>query len=238
MIAAVVPLQRRSVRLPDKNGRPLHGKPVMSYILEAAHQAKGIDAVIVATESNEIAALAQQYGAEVVSNPPELAEDTVSPLDVVEFALKNRSEITTLVLTFATMPLLCSADIEGCVGLFIHRQPPGVVAVDEVPVLFWRMAARITADERMAWIHPTVGLRQCGREEIAEAEGRVYRPAGIGVVSRETFLRYGSVYVPDMLAYLVPKERAVDINDEIDFAVAECLLARREQQKVIHQESA
>lgn len=230
MVGGIVLAKGRSVRLPRKNLRPLCGRPLLTYALEAAGQAQRLNAVWVSTEDAEIAQVASQWGAHVLIRPEELAADDVSDVEVLDYVLQRLSDVETIVMISATRPLLTAEDIDACITLYQQSQASGALAMTEVSAGAWYMSATLNEQRQVVWRYPIVGLRQTSRQSI-EAQQRIYRPVGIWVVSRETFFRYGSVYVPDMLAYLVPQDRAVDINDEIDLAIAECLLVRREQQR-------
>ncbi|MEJ7787419.1 MAG: acylneuraminate cytidylyltransferase family protein [Solirubrobacteraceae bacterium] len=85
---ALVPARAGSTRVPGKNVRPLAGHPLIAYTLAAAHQSGLFDAVVVSTDSEEIAAVAREYGGEVPGLRPETISGTRSPdIDWVEHTL-------------------------------------------------------------------------------------------------------------------------------------------------------
>ena len=85
---ALIPARGGSKGLPGKNIKSLCGKPLIAYTIQAALNASGINQVVVTTDSEEIAEISRQYGAEVpFLRPNELAEDTSSAVDVYLHAI-------------------------------------------------------------------------------------------------------------------------------------------------------
>ena len=79
---ALIPARAGSERVPGKNVYPLAGHPLIAYAIAAAHDAGVFDAVLVSTDSEEIAQIARRYGAEVPElRPPELATATSPDVD-------------------------------------------------------------------------------------------------------------------------------------------------------------
>ena len=78
-IIAIIPARGGSKRLPDKNILPVAGKPMIAWTIEAALRSHLLTKVAVSTDDKNIAAVARQFGAEVIDRPKELAADT-SPM--------------------------------------------------------------------------------------------------------------------------------------------------------------
>ena len=90
---ALVPARAGSERVPGKNVRPLGGHPLIAYTLAAAHESGRFDAVIVSTDSSEIAAVARHYGGEIPSlRPAELATATSPDIEWVRHTLLDLKE--------------------------------------------------------------------------------------------------------------------------------------------------
>jgi len=108
---AIIPARGGSKRIPRKNIRDFHGKPLISYSIEAAIKSDLFDKVIVSTDDEEIACIAKQYGASVpFIRPKEISDDFSSTKDVVNHLLEylkskglNYEYICTI---YATAPLL------------------------------------------------------------------------------------------------------------------------------------
>ena len=87
---AVIPARGGSKGVPHKNMKMLADKPLIAYTIEAALKAEIFDRVIVSTDSQEIARIAQQYGAEVpFLRPAEISGDRVSSDEVILHALQT-----------------------------------------------------------------------------------------------------------------------------------------------------
>ena len=82
-VLAIIPARGGSKRLPGKNIKLLNGKPLIAHSIEFAMNSGVIDKLIVSTDSDDIAAVAKQYGAEVMMRPAELATDTAKTAPVL-----------------------------------------------------------------------------------------------------------------------------------------------------------
>lgn len=107
---AVIPARAGSKRIPGKNIKDFHGRPVLSYTIQAAQRSGLFNNVVVSTESREIAEIAACYGAEINERPVRLAKDNTPIIDVVryvadEYAANGRKS-ETIVLLYAAQPML------------------------------------------------------------------------------------------------------------------------------------
>ena len=133
-ILCIIPAKATSKRIPGKNLKDLCGKPMLSYIIETAKSVKGIDRVIVSTESTEVKKVAEQYGAEVpFIRPKELTEDDVITQQVLDHALRTLEEKENYVpeyvlLLYATSPLLKRERIEEAIKIATERDSDSVIS--------------------------------------------------------------------------------------------------------------
>jgi pseudaminic acid cytidylyltransferase len=120
---AIIPARGGSKRIPRKNIKLFHGKPLIAYSIEAALKSELFDKVIVTTDDEEIASIAKKYGADVpFIRPKELSDDFTNTKDVIDHALsyfEERGERYDYECTiYATAPLLQSKYlVEGFVAL-------------------------------------------------------------------------------------------------------------------------
>lgn len=110
-VVAIIPARGGSKRIPRKNIKDFHGKPLIAYSIEVALKSNLFDKVIVTTDDEEIAKLARQYGAVVpFLRPKELSDDFTGTGAVVNHAieyLENQGEKIDYVCTiYATAPFL------------------------------------------------------------------------------------------------------------------------------------
>lgn len=221
-VVAVVPARRGSKGLALKNLRLLDGVPLLVHSIRAALAASRIDAVVVSTEDDEIAALATAHGAEVVRRPAELATDTAKNNVVVKHALESRGlQDRIVVLLQPTSPLRTAGQIDACVA---------PVAAGEV-----RSAMTVTAVEH----HPgkTVVIENdliepftndTDMEARRQTMREVYRQNGaVYAVSVKDFLEHDRFYLRPCRAVAVPAEDSIDIDSEIQLMLAELILQQR-----------
>ena len=134
---AVIPARSGSKGLKDKNIKPLNGKPLMAYSIEAALESGLFDCVHVSTDNPEYAGTARRYGAEVpFLRSPELSSDTATTWDAMRYVLeeyrKLGKEFDTLAVLQPTSPLRTSQDIRAAYRILEEKQADSVVGVCEV----------------------------------------------------------------------------------------------------------
>lgn len=118
MNLGLIPARGGSKGVPGKNIKEIYGKPLIVWSIEHALKAKKIDKVVVSTDSDEIATIARQAGAEVLIRPDYLASDTASTLDVMIHALENYpADIITLLQP--TSPCRSEGLVDECIEEFI-----------------------------------------------------------------------------------------------------------------------
>jgi CMP-N-acetylneuraminic acid synthetase len=218
-----------SKRVPRKNLRLLGGKPLINWTVDAALAATSLDRVILSTDDAEIAATAVAAGCDVpFMRPPELATDTTTSADVVRHALAAIDAAATfsrLVLLQPTSPLRTSEDIDGAVALARGQDLASVVGIcpaESVPAhLFWH-----EADGRLSSVIGAPFEEIAGRRSQDCRPG--YRLNGAVYVARlDWFLAGGELIGPDSVGYVMPRERSVDIDDEMGLLEAEMIVSRR-----------
>ncbi|MFZ1075024.1 MAG: acylneuraminate cytidylyltransferase family protein [Minisyncoccia bacterium] len=133
-VCAIIPAKGHSTRIPGKNLKDLCGKPMLAYILETALAVKGIDRVIVSTDSEDVQKVAVQYGADVpFIRPAELTGDAVTTREVLEHAASWLEEHENyspdyILLLYPTSPLLKRERIEEAVRIANERDSDSVVS--------------------------------------------------------------------------------------------------------------
>jgi len=106
----IIPARGGSKRIPKKNIKDFFGKPLIAYSIQTALESNVFTKIVVSTDDNNIAKIAQQYGADVIKRPDELSDDFTGTQDVIDHAieyLQNQGEKFDFVCTlYATAPLL------------------------------------------------------------------------------------------------------------------------------------
>ena len=217
--------------VPQKNIRVLGGKPLIAWSIEHALAVKRIDRVIVSTDSEEIAAAAREYGAQVpFIRPAELACDD-SPewlawRHALNFLLESDGALPEAMVSVpATAPLRLPRDIENCLDEYEKGGADMVITVTDAHRSPYFNMVKTHCDG-------TVGLVIPPQSAIARRQDvpTVYDMATVAYVARPEFVvGHNGVFEGRVRAVHVPPERALDIDTLLDFQVAECLLNFREQ---------
>ena len=114
MILGLIPARGSSKRLPGKNIKLLAGRPLMTWTILEAMKSAWLDRVVVSSENAEILDIAQEYGAEIIRRPTELARDDSLMYGVILHALAL-VPADYIVLLQPTSPLRTVEDIDGCI---------------------------------------------------------------------------------------------------------------------------
>ena len=120
MILGLIPARGGSKGVPGKNIKIIHGKPLIVWSIEKGLRSKLIDKLVVSTDSEEIAQIAKEAGAEVLMRPSELATDTASTQDVMVHTLQHYPA-DTLVLLQPTSPYRSNGLIDDCINEFLQN---------------------------------------------------------------------------------------------------------------------
>lgn len=219
-VVAVVPARGGSVGFPGKNLAPFLGRPLVARAV-ATGLAAGVDAVLVSTDDDRIAAVAADAGATVVPRPAELAGPTSRTVDAVLHAVADEPDDVLLVLLQPTSPLRTAADVTECLTLHGDRSTGSVVQVSESAGHHpWKACVLVAG--RLAPTREWADL-----EAPRQVLPPVLRPTGGVYVVRVGDLRaHGRFFVPDVLAQVVPAERAVDVDGPTDLELAHATAAR------------
>lgn len=144
-VVAVIPARGGSKGVPGKNLKRVGGVPLVARAIASAREATRIDRVVVSTDDAEIAAVAREWGAEVVDRPAELAGDTASSESALLHALEalDARGVRTRVLVFvqATSPFIDAADLDDAVGRVLEGSESSVFAAVESWSFLWRHGA-------------------------------------------------------------------------------------------------
>lgn len=222
---AVIPARSGSKGLKDKNIKLLNGKPLMAYSIEAALSAGVFDTIHVSTDAERYAEIAREYGAEVpFLRDKEMASDSAYIWDAVAEVLRNYERLgkkfDTVALLQPTSPLRLAEDICQAYEIMAEKKAAAVVSVCEAeyPPLWCNT---LPEDLNMD------GFSRPETEVPRQALERYYRTNGaVYIVSASTLLTGGglTLYGPGSYAYIMPKKRSIDIDDPVDFLIAEVLM--------------
>lgn len=214
--------------LPGKNIRPLAGKPLIAYAIEAAHNSKFIDRTIVSTDDSQIADVARAYGAEIpFMRPSELAQDDSPEWFAWRHAVQTLEEseqrvIDRFVIIPPTSPLRTVEDIDNCIALSLSSDADFVITVrpsERNP--YFNMVELNDANDAQLVIPPQ------GPIYLRQSAPIVFDITTVAYVTRPEFLcNANAIFEGKVKAVQIPTERALDIDTELDFLFAELLMNR------------
>ncbi|MER2076742.1 acylneuraminate cytidylyltransferase family protein [Psychrobacillus psychrotolerans] len=214
----------------NKNTKLLVGKPLIAHSIEQAKQSGLFDTIAVSSDSDEILAIAKQFGADIlVERPFELATDQAAKLPVIQHCLSAAEEklgkqFEVIVDLDATSPLRLVEDIIQSIQLFEDNL--------DVENLITGAPSRRS---------PYFNLVEVNEEGYADLSKRLDKVivrrqeapkcydmnASIYIWKREILLNSTSIFQSKTLLYEMPEERSVDIDSELDFEFVSFLAMKR-----------
>lgn len=222
-ILGVIPARGGSKGIPSKNIKSLNGKPLIAYTIISALNSE-LDSVVVSTDSEEIAKVAKEYGAEVpFLRPADLASDAASSMPVAIHALEqmevlNQTKYDAVMLLQPTTPFRNENDINEAIRILNEKQSDSVISVVDVGGTH---PARMKYIENGLLIDPPF-CEVKENQNRQELEPMFIRNGAIYLSKRNTLLK-GTYKGETCAALLMPSNRSVNIDTLFDFEYAEWL---------------
>lgn len=221
-VLGIIPARGGSKGVPRKNIKPLLGKPLIAWTIEAAKQSMYIDSLVLSSEDPEIIQVAKDWGCEApFIRPEELARDETSGMEPVFHALKQLPGYEYVVLLQPTSPLRQAEDIDACLIECLDPDTPACVSVVEtVKSPYWMYSLNDKGRlDPLLKNNPGYERRQDTPKTFA-LNGAVY-------TAKTAFFLEKMAFVTEFTkAYVMPDERSLDMDSELDFVYAELLLKR------------
>ena len=225
---AMVPARAGSKGVKNKNLRPVMGRPLLAHSIQCGLACPSVDHTVLSTDSEEIAGVGLEWGAEVpFLRPAELAEDTSPMVPVMLHAIAACEQlyqrpIDTLVLLHPTSPLRTVEDVEQCIALLQRGDCDAVISARPARRNPW--FNMVVQDEGYARLaipsEEPVGRRQ-DAPEVYDLDTSVW------VYTRSALMEQQARIPEKTKVYIIPEERSVDLDTEFDFESLEALLANR-----------
>lgn len=226
-VLGVIPARGGSKGLPGKNIRPLLGKPLIAWTIEAAAASERLGRTLVSTDSEDIAEVARQHGGEApFLRPAELATDSAESLPVIQHALRFCEDAEgrpydAVVMLQPTTPFRKASDIDGALALLETTGADSVISVVDVQ---GHHPARMKYLEGDRLIDPPFCEE---RENQPRQELRpMYLRNGAIYATRRDVLMGGSFKGRDCRAWIMSDEQSVNIDNFHDFLLAEWFAAQ------------
>ena len=227
MILATICCRGGSKGVKGKNIKFLKGKPLIAYTIEVAKQSSLINNLIISTDSMEIADVAKQFGASVpFMRPADLASDTASKWPVFIHAVEEYekhagAQIDYLVDLDVTVPLKTSADIDGAIKLALSDSQIDVVITGYEPErnpYFNMMEVKANGFAEIVKQGDKPIVRRQDAPQVYSLTPAAY------VIKRSALYEYEHWSKARCKIHPMPRERAVDIDTDIDFKMIEFLM--------------
>ena len=218
---AVIPARGGSKRIPKKNIKLFHGKPLIAYSIEVAKNSKLFDKIVVSTDDEEIASVAKKYGAEVpFIRPKELADDFTGTDAVIKHTLeyfKNQGEEFDFLCTiYATAPLLQEKYLKEGYEKLKNSEAINSFSATTMPFPIWR-TFKLTNDGRCEMFFPEhYTSRSQDLEEAYQDAGQFYWKK-LNKESKE--IMFGK----DSIPIILPRYLVQDIDTLEDWEIAEIM---------------
>ncbi len=226
-ILTIIPARGGSKGVPRKNIKLIDGKPLIAHSIESAIKSKLINKIVVSTDNTIIAQISKKYNAEILMRPKKLAKDDSLTIDVITHTLdslkKEKGFIADLlVLLQPTSPLRTSKDIDNAIKLFLDNYCDSIISVSELEHSpYWSLKLK------NSYLKPNFGKEyfKKRRQDLPT----LYSPNGAIFISTPQYLKkHKTFYSEKTIPYIMPAERSIDIDTELDFKLAEILLRERQ----------
>jgi CMP-N-acetylneuraminic acid synthetase len=229
-VLGLIPARGGSKGLPGKNIRPLLGKPLIAWTIEAAIGSSRLDSVVVSTDDPEIAEISKEYGAEApFLRPAGLATDEARTIDAIihamDFLEKDGRGFDAIALLEPTSPLRKPDDIDRAVSLLLDNseRADAVISMGEIHMESPYIAKKV---DREGYIRPVLdaGQKVTRRQDVE----KTYFPYGVIYAAlREPLLRHGTFYMPRAVPMFIERWQNYEVDDIYDFLAIEAILKYR-----------
>ena len=208
--------------LPGKNIKELGGLPLLAHGIRLAQAMDRVERVFVSTDDAQIAAIATQFGANFIERPAALATDTASEWMAWQHAIGH---VRALGLEFdvflslpATSPLRNAQDIIKCLDALQADVDVVITVTPSARSPYFNMVSTDAAG--LAYV--VLGTAEYKRRQDVPP---VYDITTVAYVARPDFiLTHERIFEGRVRPVVVPKGRAVDIDDDYDFKFAQSIL--------------
>lgn len=227
-VIALVFARGGSKGLPGKNILPLGNTPLLGHSIMLANRLQCVDNVYVSTDDEAIKAVALEYGAKCIDRPEPLARDDSKELDAWRHAiqwLENQAVDFDVILSLpTTSPMRSIEDVEACVNLLNDETDAVITVTPASRNPYFNMVRREKNGETTIFAHSS---GYANRQEAPE----VYDMTTVAYVVNKNFVKTTERLLDGRVkSVVVPKERAIDIDDALDYEFAKLLWRNAHEQ--------
>lgn len=225
-VVAIIPARGGSQRVHKKNSKPCGGKPLIQWSIDAAYESGVIDKILVTSDDLDIVKLAHNLGVNFPHlRPAYLAQNDTEMLpvllDAIEVLEQKIESVSLIVLLQPTSPLRLPEQIRDAIILFQSREVDSVVSVMQLPYRF----------SQSKWLDLDGEFVRPVSSGNFEQRGRLVRNGPAILITTPNSIKKGELYGTRSLPYLMDEESSIDIDNPIDFAIADMLLSARQNNR-------
>jgi CMP-N-acetylneuraminic acid synthetase len=228
-ILAIIPARGGSKSVPRKNIAVIAGKPLLAYTVDEALKVSAITDLVVSTDDEEIGAVARSLGAQVpFLRPIELATDHAQSAPVLKHCLLHMETLCgapydAVLMLQPTSPLRSAAHIERAIEMMCNCACDSVVSVVSVEGNHPFRMKRLVGDRLINYIEQ--GFEDMRPRQVLPA---VYiRNGAIYLSRRDVVAKWDRIVGEHCLGFEMSLEDSVNIDDRLDFKMAELMLQER-----------
>jgi len=226
MNICVIPARGGSKRIPRKNIKSFHGKPMIAWSIEAAIESGCFGRIICSTDDEDIAEIARKYGAEIpFLRPKKLSNDHIGTGPVVahtiKYLMKSKEKIDFVCCIYATAPFILAKFLQESLQQIENTDIDYCFSVTSYPFPIQR-SIRITKELRCEMFQPEMlNIRSQDLEEAYHDAGQFYWGRS------DAWIKGSSVFSNKSIPYILPRHRAQDIDTMEDWRMAELMFNKK-----------
>ena len=211
--------------LKDKNIKIFGEIPLIAHAINLAKRIKEVTEIYVSTDSKEIKAISLDYGAKIIDRPEELARDDTPEILAWKHAINHLNEIGIEFDCFlslpTTSPLRNNQDVISCINAVEDGKDFVITVTPSDRSPFFNMITR--GDNGLSSI-----VNQ-GDYYRRQDTPKTYDITTVAYASTpQNIMKTENLFSQEIFSIIIPKERSIDIDDELDFFIAEKIMERNE----------
>jgi len=213
--------------VPGKNKKPLMGKPLIAYSIEAALGCSMLERVLVSTDDPEIRDIALEYGADApFLRPDELASDTAKQIDAIIHATRFAEDekgapYDMICLLQPTCPLRRGEDIAGTLSLMLETGSDSAITVTDVG---GRHPMTLYTRQESGLLSPYLSTADSAGTQRQDFQDLYWRTGAVYAMKRDIVVEQRALYGASTSGYMVPEESAFNIDCPFDWDLCEAYM--------------
>jgi len=214
----------------NKNIKLLNGKPLITYTIEQAKKSKLFDHIVISTDSDDIASISLKCGAEVFfKRDAKMAGDKAGKLDVIRDAFIRSEEYYSVKFDYlidldATAPLRSIDDIVYSFEQFIKNDNDNLITAMPSRRSPYFNLVEVDKDGKV-FLSKSLDDDILRRQDTPKSYDM---NASIYIWKRDTILNETSIFLENTGLYIMPEERSIDIDSELDYKFVEFLMKEKD----------